>query len=105
MMDELTGRIVSSIQEAVASGEPAGISSTQIWVHLAARDNLLVSRETVSRWLRTMHDAHQIELRHGLWVTGPAQLLAWDKPPQAQPHSEWAEYEADGAPPGTYQPN
>lgn len=32
-------------------------------------------------------------------------VLDWGKPPQAQPHEEWAAYEADGAPPGTYQPN
>ena len=32
-------------------------------------------------------------------------VLTWDKPAQAKSYEEWASYQADSAPPGTYQPN
>lgn len=32
-------------------------------------------------------------------------VLTWEIPPKAVPHEEWAKYEADSAPPGTYVPN
>jgi hypothetical protein len=104
MTDDLTDQIINGIREVVAKFAPAGATAVEIFIALQAA-GAMVSRETVSRWLRTMHDAHQIELRAGRWVTGSAQLLAWDKPPLAQPYEEWASYQADSAPPGTYQPN
>lgn len=33
------------------------------------------------------------------------KVLTWEMPPRAVPVEEWKAYEADGAPPGTYQPN
>lgn len=104
VMDDLTEAIVSSIQAIVAGSGPEGLPACEVWIGLQ-RQNILVSRETTTRWLRTMHDAHQVEVRHGLWVTGPPQLLVWDKPPQAGPYEQWASCQADSAPPGTYQPN
>lgn len=39
-------------------------------------------------------------------VTGDeAMVLTWEKAPKALPAEEWMGYQADGAPPGTYQPN
>lgn len=32
-------------------------------------------------------------------------VLTWEKPPKAEPYEEWAQYQADDAPPGTYAPN
>lgn len=32
-------------------------------------------------------------------------VLNWGSPPRQLSHEEWASYEADSAPPGTYQPN
>lgn len=32
-------------------------------------------------------------------------ILTWRRPPRAQSPEEWASYQADGAPPGTYMPN
>lgn len=32
-------------------------------------------------------------------------VLEWGTPPRAVPAEEWARCQADGAPPGTYQPN
>lgn len=37
-------------------------------------------------------------------MTG-AGVLTWNRPRRAVPHEEWASYQADSAPPGTYQPN
>lgn len=38
-------------------------------------------------------------------ATTAGRVLVWGKPPRLQSPEEWASYEADGAPPGTYQPN
>ena len=32
-------------------------------------------------------------------------ILRWDKPPRVMSVEEWKRFEADSAPPGTYQPN
>jgi hypothetical protein len=32
-------------------------------------------------------------------------VLVWDKPPKAESYEDWASYQADSAPPGTYVPN
>jgi hypothetical protein len=32
-------------------------------------------------------------------------VLCWDRPPKAESYEEWAKYQADSAPPGTYAPN
>jgi hypothetical protein len=34
-----------------------------------------------------------------------AGVLEWGRPPRLQSHEEWASYQADSAPPGTWQPN
>lgn len=104
MTDDLTDLIVNGIQEIVAGFAPGGATALEVYLGVQTA-GAMVSRETVSKWLRAMHDAHQIELRAGRWVTGSAQLLAWDKPPLAEPYEKWAAYQADSAPPGTYQPN
>ena len=36
---------------------------------------------------------------------GTGRVLEWGKPPQVQTPQEWASYQADSAPPGTWQPN
>lgn len=39
------------------------------------------------------------------WAIGSPPVLTWEKPPRAEPYAEWAKYQADGAPPGTWVPN
>lgn len=34
-----------------------------------------------------------------------AMVLTWEKPPRAEPYEQWAAYQADSAPPGTWVPN
>lgn len=43
--------------------------------------------------------------RGPLWRLTARQVLCWDRPPQEALYEEWARYQADGAPPGTYSPN
>jgi hypothetical protein len=33
------------------------------------------------------------------------RVLTWEKPPPEQPYGQWASYQADSTPPGTYVPN
>jgi hypothetical protein len=103
---ELAEKITAGIHEAVVLRMPEGASLTQIHAHLIA-SNLMVSRDTVVFWVRSLHDSGKLAYSvHHFWVLGPnASILRWDKPPPELPYEQWAAYQADSTPPGTYQPN
>lgn len=90
----------------IANNTPGGITLAAIH-GLLAKSGLEVSRDTLIQALRAEHAANGISPgpHFGRWVLGPASVLRWDKPPRELPHEQWAAYQADSAPPGTYIPN
>lgn len=89
----------------IANNTPGGITFAAIH-HLMAESGLEVCSDMLINALRAEHAENGITPAHdGRWVLGSATILRWDKPPRELPHAEWASYQADSAPPGTYVPN
>lgn len=109
-MDKLLAEARGAIVMIIANHTPGGISfaalQVQLACHLFGKDHENVSEETLTQALRLERALGTIcPTAHG-WVSGPlATVLCWDKPPLAQPYADWAAYQADSAPPGTYMPN
>lgn len=82
-------------------------------------EGIAVTAEQLIALLKTGSAAGAIEVVQGVrtatfpvgyprWQIASGQapgVLAWGKPPQAESYEQWASYQADSAPPGTYTPN
>ena len=106
--DELSEAILEIIR-LNGSGD-LGITPMQIMERAGLDRHLHPARETVHRRLHELRDRGLIrQPDFGMWKPVPQPVpqpvLRWDKPEQAEPYEQWAQYQPDGGPPGAWVPN
>lgn len=91
-----TGQLLAAVNEE-------GIAAT------AEQLTEVLGAESTAGTIEVVQEMHTATFPMGYpkWALAgtTAGVLRWEKPPRAESYEEWASYQADSAPPGTYMPN